>query len=208
MSRNEINDSILIGIAGASGSGKSFFAQKLAKILSPYSVTILSQDFYYKERSSLPFEQREKLNYDNPNAIDFDLFISNLEKLKNRQGINHPIYDFSIHNRLAQTNFLNPADVVIVDGLLIFSVEKCREIFDYKIFIETPMDICFIRRLQRDTKERGRTVQSVINQYLETVRPMFLKFVLPANKYADLVVTEKNFKISLNKAKNFIGARL
>lgn len=179
---------MLIGVAGASGSGKTFFAGKLKEVFSPKSVCILSQDFYYKKNSHIPFAEREKINYDHPDAIDFDLLEDHLILLKNGRTIEHPVYDFRTHDRLEEKEAAGPADIIILDGILIFAVEKLLDLFDYKVFVDTPMDICFIRRLQRDRQERGRTTDSVINQYLKTVRPMLLKFVLPSISNADLVI--------------------
>ncbi len=179
---------IIIGIAGASGSGKSYFADKLSGALQNQKVLLLSQDFYYKERSDTALKDRERINYDHPDAIDFDLLIEHLKVLKQKKPILHPLYDFSIHNREKEWVPAGPADIVLLDGILIYAIEALHSIFDYKIYIDTPMDICFIRRLQRDTTVRGRTVDSVINQYLKTVRPMFLEFVLPGKKIADVVI--------------------
>ena len=179
---------VIVGIAGASGSGKSFFADKLKSALPDKKVLVLSQDFYYKERSDMALEDREHINYDHPGAIDFDLLIEHLKALKQKKSILHPLYDFAVHNRQKEWVPAGPADVVLLDGILIYAVEALHSILDYKIYIDTPMDICFIRRLQRDTTVRGRTVDSVINQYLKTVRPMFLEFVLPGKKIANVVI--------------------
>ena len=180
--------SIIVGIAGASGSGKSFFAQKLRNALRNRNVLILSQDFYYKDRSSIPLEERAHINYDHPNAIDFDLLAEHLRQLKSGKAIRHPQYDFTVHNRKKEWVEAGPADVVLLDGILIYVPESLHSLIDFKVFIDTPMDVCFIRRLQRDTRERGRTMASVIEQYLKTVRPMYLKYVLPSKKVADLVI--------------------
>ena len=178
----------LIGIAGASGSGKSFFAKKLHESLSPKKIFVLSQDFYYKDNSDIPLEERPKINYDHPDAIDFDLLKDHLLQLKKGKAINHPIYNFRVHNREEETVSAGPADIVLLDGILIYAMPALLDLFDFKIYIDTPMDICFIRRLQRDTLERGRTTESVIEQYMDTVRPMFLKFVLPSMNQADMVI--------------------
>ncbi len=188
MSTRKHEKVIIIGIAGASGSGKSFFAEKIKGALSDKRVLVLSQDFYYKERSDTALKDREHINYDHPGAIDFDLLIEHLKVLKKKKSILHPVYDFAVHNRKKEWVPAGPADIVLLDGILIYAVQALHSILDYKIYIDTPMDICFIRRLQRDTTIRGRTVDSVINQYLKTVRPMFLEFVLPGKKVADLVI--------------------
>lgn len=178
----------LIGIAGASGSGKSFFAKKLQESLAPKKVFILSQDYYYKDNSNIPLEERAKINYDHPDAVDFELLEKHLVLLKKGKEINHPLYNFKTHNREAETVSAGPVDIVLLDGILIYAVPSLMDLFDYKIYIDTPMDVCFIRRLQRDKQERGRTTESVIQQYMATVRPMFLKFVLPSMDQADLVI--------------------
>src|SRR3990172_4012379 len=176
----------IIGIAGASGSGKTFFAQKLCSSLSA-SAVILSQDFYYRDQNHLPIEQRAAMNFDHPDAIDFELMQEHLRQLKSGQPITHPLYDFATHSRQKQSQSMAPAPVVLVDGILIYVVEKMRRLFDYKVYIDTPADLCFIRRLQRDVESRGRSVESVISQYLDSVRPMFLKYVQPSSQYADLI---------------------
>jgi uridine kinase len=188
MITNSSNGTLLIGIAGASGSGKTFFAEKLNNVLTPQNVCILSQDYYYKDRSQIPFKDRALMNYDHPDAIDFDLLEEHLILLKNGRSVDHPIYDFKLHNRINKKKSVGPVDIILLDGILIYAVERMMHLFDYKVYIDAPMDVCFIRRLQRDTKERGRTAESVIEQYLDTVRPMFLKFVLPSKNKADFVI--------------------
>lgn len=177
----------LIGVAGASGSGKSYFANALRNSLECSSL-ILSQDDYYKDRSDISLKERELINYDHPDSLDFDLLVEHLQRLKKRQAIEHPLYDFSVHNRKKQRARIEPADVIIVDGILLYAVKKCRDLFDVKVFVDTPLDLCFVRRLQRDIQERGRSAESVISQYLATVRPMYLQFVQPTIYRADLVV--------------------
>ena len=176
----------IVGIAGASGSGKSFFAHALQNQL-PVSNFILSQDNYYKDRSDIPLLQRQSINYDHPDAIDFALLVQHLITLKSGRAIEQPHYDFSVHNRTTQKTHVKPTSVVLLDGILIYAVKACRDIIDYRVYVDTPLDICFIRRLQRDIRERGRSVQSVVEQYLGTVRPMFLQFVKPTMQHADLV---------------------
>jgi uridine kinase len=176
----------IVGIAGASGSGKSFFARALQDQL-PVSNFILSQDNYYKDRSDISLLERQNINYDHPDAIDFDLLVRHLQALKSGGAIEQPHYDFSVHNRIAQTTHVEPTSVVLLDGILIYAVQTCRDIIDYKVYIDTPLDICFIRRLQRDIRERGRSVQSVVEQYMRSVRPMYLQFVKPTMQDANLV---------------------
>ncbi len=178
---------MLIGVAGASGSGKSFFAHALARQIDGSSL-ILSQDDYYKDRSDIPLAARENMNYDHPDSLDFDVMVNDLKSLRRGDAIEHPLYDFSVHNRKRETAHVEPTPVVIVDGILLYAVEPCRALFDIKVFVDTPIDLCFVRRLQRDIKERGRSVDSVVSQYLGTVRPMFMQFVQPTMRFADIVV--------------------
>jgi len=179
----------IVGIAGASGSGKSFFADRLQDAVSHQSICVLSQDYYYKERSKIPLEERRKINYDHPDAIDFYLLREHLHDLKNGRTISHPQYDFALHNRKAEWQKLEPADIILVDGILIYAVPDLLDLFDIKVFIHTPIDIAFIRRLERDIHERGRSVECIVEQYINTVRPMFLEFVEPSEHKADLVFT-------------------
>lgn len=181
----------LIGIAGGSASGKTTVSKKVYEESVKYgSVISIKMDDYYKDLSSLTVEERAQINFDHPNSFDIDLFISHLSDLKNGKPINKPTYDFTIHNRLAETELISPANVVIVEGILIFAIPEIRNLFDIKLFVDTPDDIRFIRRLKRDVKKRGREVESVINQYLETVRPMHHSFVEPSKQYADIIVPE------------------
>lgn len=181
----------LIGIAGGSASGKTTVSKKVYEESVKYgSVISIKMDDYYKDLSSLTVEERAQINFDHPNSFDIDLFISHLSDLKNGKPINKPTYDFTIHNRLEETELISPANVVIVEGILIFAIPEIRNLFDIKLFVDTPDDIRFIRRLKRDVKKRGREVESVINQYLETVRPMHHSFVEPSKQYADIIVPE------------------
>lgn len=181
----------LIGIAGGSASGKTTVSKKVYEESVKYgSVISIKMDDYYKDLSSLTIEERAQINFDHPNSFDIDLFISHLSDLKNGKPINKPTYDFTIHNRLEETELISPANVVIVEGILIFAIPEIRNLFDIKLFVDTPDDIRFIRRLKRDVKKRGREVESVINQYLETVRPMHHSFVEPSKQYADIIVPE------------------
>lgn len=187
--RDTNNACIIIGIAGPSGAGKSFLAQHLIRSVPELQSLILSQDHYYRDRSDLSLERRQHINYDHPDAIEFSLFISHLRALRQGKIIEHPLYDFSRHNRRPETQTAGPADLVIVDGILLFAIKEVLPLFDLKIYVDTPLDLCFIRRLQRDVMERGRTMESVIQQYLNTVRPMFLEFVNKSHKVADIIVS-------------------
>jgi len=181
----------IIGIAGGTASGKSLVSKKVFEESSLYgSVVVIKMDDYYKDLSNLSLEERAQINYDHPNSFDIDLLVEHINKLKNGETINKPIYDFSIHNRTNETDLISPVNVVIIEGILIFAIPEIRELFDIKLFVDTPDDIRFIRRLKRDIKKRGRDVESVINQYLETVRPMHHLFVEPSKQYADIIVPE------------------
>ncbi len=179
---------ILIGISGASGSGKTLVAQTLFDLLGSEKVVILQEDSYYKDLSHLPFEERAKYNFDHPDAFDHDLLIEHLKLLLQGESIEHPIYDFTTHSRKKETRRVGPHEIIILEGILLLAIPELREMMDIKIFIDTAPDICFIRRLKRDLEERGRTVDSVINQYQKTVRPMYLQFVEPSKRYADIII--------------------
>jgi uridine kinase len=183
---------VVIGIAGGSASGKTSVANKLVEnqINKVSSIALLRLDDYYKDLSNLSVEERSKTNFDHPDSIDFDLLKNHLQKLKNGKSINKPIYDFSIHNRQVKSELIKPVNVVILEGILALSEEVIRDLCDIKIFVDTADDIRFIRRLKRDTRDRGRTIESVISQYLDTVRPMHMQFVEPSKKYADIIIPE------------------
>ncbi len=177
---------IIIGVAGGSGSGKTTLARHLNEAL-PGSV-VLSHDFYYKDNSDIPFEERVTMNYDHPNAFDTHLMIEDLKKLKHYHPVDRPEYSFVTHTRLSETVRIEPSPVIIVEGLLIFDDPKLLELLDIKIFVDSDDDIRFIRRLMRDVKKRGRTVESVVDQYLHTVKPMFNQFIEPSKRHADIIV--------------------
>jgi uridine kinase len=179
---------ILIGIAGASGSGKTLVTQTLYDTLGSEKVLTLGEDSYYKDLAHLEFEERVKFNFDHPDAFDHELLINHLQQLLNGKAIEHPIYDYTTHTRKKETQRVGPHQIIILEGILILSVPKLRELMDIKIYIDTPPDVCFIRRLQRDINERGRSVDNVIQQYQETVRPMYLQFIEPSKRYADIII--------------------
>lgn len=183
---------IIIGIAGASASGKSLLANticdELQAELGKDMVAIIPQDNYYKDRSDLDFCDRESINYDHPNAFDNDLLIAQVDKLKANQAVELPQYDFTIHNRSDRLVKLAPKKVIILEGILLLNDAQIRERLDMMVYMDAPLDICMIRRLKRDIEERGRTFDSVIDQYMNTVRPMFLQFIEPSKQYADLVI--------------------
>lgn len=189
---------IIIGIAGGTGSGKSTLANNIRKEFVN-NITMLSHDYYYKSHSELSFEERTKLNFDHPNAFDTDLLIEHLKRLKNGEVIYRPNYSFVKHIREEQTVEVVPKKVIIVDGILIFENKELRDMMDIKIFVDTDADIRFIRRLTRDVRDRGRTLDSVITQYKTTVKPMHEEFVEPSKKHADIIVPEGGYNhVALN----------
>lgn len=179
---------IIIGISGASGSGKSLLANNIIEKFDISKITIISEDNYYKDQSDLTMEERGLINYDHPDTFDHELLCQHLLKLKSGDSIQSPIYDHSTHSRLKQTKTLKTTPIIILEGILLFSDKKIREQIDIKVFVDTPIDICLIRRIERDISIRNRTIESISLQYLNTVRPMFLKFIEPSKKWADLIV--------------------
>ena len=181
----------LIGIAGGTASGKTPVARRLKCLTESYgSVIAMRLDDYYKDLKHLTLEERRKVNFDHPDAYDFDLFISDLKKLMNGETIKKPVYDFVNSVRSDKTEIVKPASIIIVEGIMIFTNEELLKLFDMKVYVDTPDDIRFIRRLRRDIEDRGRTIDSVINQYLTTVRPMHLTFVEPSKRKADIIIPE------------------
>jgi uridine kinase len=184
----------IIGIAGGSASGKTTIAKKIKQVSQDFgSVALIRLDDYYKDLSHLTMEERYQINYDHPSSYDSDLLIEHLNHLKQGLAIEKPIYDFTEHNRSKEVSRIDPVDVIIVEGIMIFAIQSIREMFDIKLFVQTPDDERFIRRLQRDIKERGRSVESIINQYQRTVRPMHLEFVEPSKQFADLIIPEGGY---------------
>lgn len=181
---------LLIGITGGSGCGKTTIVNKIFSEVPEKSIAILEQDSYYKEQGHLSFEERCKNNYDHPLAFDTELFIRHIKNLKDGKSINKPLYDYEIHNRKVETQIVEPKDIIIVEGLLIFYDKRVRDLLDIKIFVDTDADLRIIRRLIRDVNERARTVDSVITQYIDTVRPAHEQFIEPTKKYADIIITE------------------
>lgn len=181
---------ILIGITGGTGSGKSSIADAIYSSFSNECIAMIQQDMYYKDQSNLSMDERVKTNYDHPKAFDNDLLIKHLQDLMNGVPIEKPIYDFSIHNRSKETVRVEPKSIIIVEGILVLEDERLRNLLDIKVYVDTDADIRILRRLVRDINERGRTVDSVINQYLEVVRPMHLQFTEPTKRYADIIVPE------------------
>ena len=184
-----VKKGILIGIAGASGSGKTLVANSIIESLGSDKAVIIQEDSYYKDLSDVPYEERVGRNFDHPDAFDHDLLTKHLLQLLNGEIISHPIYDYKLHTRAKETKTVGPRVLIILEGILIFGKARLRELMDYRVFIDTALDICFVRRLKRDIAERGRTVDSVIQQYTETVRPMYLEFIEPSKRYADILIS-------------------
>jgi len=194
-----VKTGLLVGIAGGSGAGKTTLVNVISEKLKAWAsieATIVNHDSYYKEYSHLSKTEKDKLNFDHPNSLDNHLFVEHLALLKQGQSVLAPVYDFATHSRLTNTIIIKPSSVILVDGILLLVEPKIREILDIKIFLDTPADIRILRRLHRDINERGRTVESVINQYLTTVRPMHEQFVEPSKQYADLILFGENWSES------------
>ncbi|WP_302633382.1 uridine kinase [uncultured Clostridium sp.] len=181
---------ILIGITGGTGSGKSTIADALYSNFSNERITMIQQDMYYKDQSNLSMEERVKTNYDHPMAFDNDLLVEHLQKLIKGESIEKPRYDFTVHNRAKDTTTVEPREIIIVEGILILEDERIRNLLDIKVYVDTDADIRILRRLVRDIDERGRTVESVIDQYLTMVRPMHMEFTEPTKRYADIIIPE------------------
>lgn len=181
---------IIVGIAGGTGSGKTSVTKEIIKDLEKKEIhsILLEQDSYYKKNDHLTYEERVDLNYDHPNAIDFDLLEKHILDLKNGKAIEKPIYDFQVHNRIDKTEHIEPANIIIVEGILILAMPKIRDLFDAKIFVDTDDDERLLRRIERDLNERARSFESVKNQYINTVKPMHLEFVEPSKRYADVII--------------------
>lgn len=179
---------IIIGISGASASGKSLLANTIVNELGSDQVVVISEDSYYKDHSNLPFEERAKINYDHPDAIDHTLLINHLIQLQEGKSVEVPIYNHALHIREKETRRIGQHAIIVLEGILLFVEQELRELMDIRIFMETALDICLIRRLKRDIKDRGRSLDAVLKQYEETVRPMYLQFIDPSKRYADLIV--------------------
>lgn len=183
----------VIGVAGGTGSGKSTLVRKLQEAFVQEDVITLSHDYYYKSHNDIPLEERRKLNYDHPQSFDTGMLIAHVEMLKNGIPVERPVYSFVEHNRMLETIPVIPAKVLIVEGILIFDSKPLRDLMDIKVFVDTDADIRLARRILRDVRERGRSMESVINQYVSTVKPMHEEFVEPSKKYADVIIPEGGF---------------
>ncbi|MED4225818.1 uridine kinase [Neobacillus cucumis] len=181
---------VVIGVTGGSGSGKTSVTNSIYESLKDLSILVLEQDYYYKDQRNVPFEERLKTNYDHPLAFDNDLLIEHIEKLLRYEPIEKPVYDYSIHTRSEKVIPVLPKDVIILEGILVLEDERLRNLMDIKLYVDTDADLRIIRRLQRDIKERGRSIESVIDQYLNVVRPMHNQFIEPTKRYADIIIPE------------------
>ena len=184
---------ILIGIAGGTGSGKSTVTREIYKSITDKNVAIIEQDSYYKDQSNISFEERVKTNYDHPFAFDNELLVSHLKDLLDGKSIQKPIYDFENHNRKQETVLVEPKDIIVLEGILILYDEDLRNLMDIKLFVDTDADVRVIRRILRDIKDRGRTLDSVVKQYMTTVRPAHMQFVEPTKRYADIIIPEGGY---------------
>ena len=187
---NRENKPVIIGVTGGSGSGKTTVSRAIFEQLHGHSLLMLQEDSYYNEQSDMPFEERIKTNYDHPNAFDTELLVKQLKDLLDWKTIEKPIYDYTEHTRSSEVEKVEPKEVIILEGILVLNDPALRDLMDIKIFVDTDDDIRIIRRIQRDIEERGRSLQSVIDQYKSTVKPMYHQFIEPTKRYADIIVPE------------------
>ncbi len=192
---SSMSNPIVIGVAGGSGSGKTTVANVILQRVGSHRIAYLPHDAYYRDLSSLPPNQRAQVNFDHPDSLETELLVEHVRALKAWQAVELPVYDFTRHARTEQTVRVEPQRVILVEGILIFAEPMLRQLFDVKIFVDTDADIRFIRRLQRDIAERGRTAETVVRQYLTTVRPMHLEFVEPSKRYADVIIPEGGLNV-------------
>lgn len=186
---------LVIGVAGGSGSGKTTVAQMVLKRVGRQRIAFLQHDSYYRELTGLPLTQRAQVNFDHPDSLESEMMRDHILQLKDWKPIEVPVYDFTTHSRTDQTIHVEPKRVILVEGILIFADPHLRDLFDVKIFVDTDSDIRFIRRLNRDLTERGRTTENVVKQYMSTVRPMHLEFVEPSKRYADVIIPEGGLNV-------------
>ena len=182
--------SLIIGICGGTGSGKTTVANRILESVSASEVVFIQQDSYYRNITDLPLDYRHIANFDHPDALDNDLLVNHVRRLKAGEAVELPLYDFKTHTRMNEIRHVDPKPIVIVEGILIFADPRLLEQMDIKVFVDTPDDVRFIRRLRRDLAERGRTVESVIEQYIATVRPMHMQFVEPSKRHSDVIIPE------------------
>ncbi|HOM66886.1 MAG TPA: uridine kinase [Brevefilum fermentans] len=195
MTESKSKNTMVVGIGGGTGSGKTTLADLIRKRMGMGSIAFLAHDAYYRDQKHLTPEERAKVNYDHPDSLETDLMVRHIQQLLRGQAIEMPVYDFSTHSRKTETVHVSPKPVILVEGILIFVEKELRDLFDMKIFVDTDADIRLIRRLLRDIQERGRTLQSVVDQYLRTVRPMHLEFVDASKRYADIIIPEGGFNV-------------
>ncbi|MFR0579419.1 uridine kinase [Limosilactobacillus mucosae] len=187
---NDDKRPIIIGVTGGSGSGKTTVSRAIYNQLHGQSIQIITQDTYYNDQADMTMEQRKAVNYDHPLAFDTDLLVEQLDQLRHNQPIEMPVYDYKAYTRAKETVHVEPQDVIILEGILILDDERLRNLMDIKVYVDTDDDIRIIRRIQRDMEERGRSLDSIIGQYLATVKPMYHQFIEPTKRYADLIVPE------------------
>lgn len=200
---------LIIGIAGGTGSGKTTVVNQIIKQLPNDEVCVISQDSYYNQTDSLSYEERTKINFDHPRAIDFDLLVQHLKKLKSGKTIEQPVYSFVTHNRTLDTVITHPRKVVIVEGILIFNNEALRDLFDIKIFVHADTDERLVRRVRRDITERGRDIDEVLNRYQDTLKPMHLQFIEPTKNFADIIIpNNKRNTVAIDVVRTVINDRL
>jgi uridine kinase len=200
---------LTIGIAGGTASGKTTVARRLVERLAGHPVAFLDQDSYYRDLSSTPLAQRRGFNFDHPDAFDTDLLVAHLRELQQGRPIDKPVYSFTEHSRTAETVRVNPGDAIIVEGILVLALEPVRALIDVKVFVDSDSDVRVIRRISRDIKERGRELDSVIDQYFRTVRPMHFGFVEPSKRYADIIIPHGgNNDIAIEMVAGAVRARL
>jgi uridine kinase len=207
-----LSKGLVVGICGGTGSGKTTITARIKAALSQESVLVLQQDHYYKDLPHLPLDERAKHNFDHPDSLDTPLLIEHVRHLREGRSVERPVYDFTKHIRLTQTMRLDPHPALIVEGILVFENQALRELMDIKIFVDTDPDLRFIRRLGRDMRERGRTLESVVQQYLATVRPMHMEFIEPSKRYADVIIPEGGYNevgidLVIQKLRSLVGVR-
>ena len=199
---------LVIGVAGGTGSGKTTLSRAIADKINHHDIVIIQHDSYYMNRSYLPLSERESINYDHPDALETNLLLQHLKELFSGNQVEIPVYDFTTHTRKKVGNRIGPAKVIIIEGVLIFTDRLLRELIDIKIFVDTDDDIRFIRRLQRDTIERQRSIESVIKQYMECVRPMHIEFAERSKRYADIIVSEAHNHVFIDLVLSMINSKI
>jgi uridine kinase len=188
LTKHHKNSPIVFGVAGGTASGKTTVAQTILQAVGASQIAYIPHDAYYRDQPQLSYEERSQLNYDHPNSLETKLMVKHIKQLLQGRLVHVPVYDFTKHRRTEETVLVTPSPIILVDGILIFTKRRLRELMDIKVYVDTDADVRFIRRLKRDMDERGRSLPSVVTQYLETVRPMHLKFVEPSKRFADVII--------------------